>query len=142
MLLVLGGTKATAESTEAKADAYEASLEDLPSWAVEAAARRWYRGDCGKDKSGQPYDYRFMPDPATLRQLAEREVFKLKGHIIGLEKVLLAKPYVDCSEALKRGQQAMAGFWKTYTQGPDALRELTFERAVELGQGAAKEEAA
>lgn len=63
MMLALGGQKASESAVEAKAEAYSVALEDVPSWAVVAVQRRWYRSDCGKDEHGRPYDYRFMPEP-------------------------------------------------------------------------------
>ncbi len=32
--------------------------------------RQWYRGDCGKNDKGQPYDCHWCPAPAELRQVA------------------------------------------------------------------------
>lgn len=133
MLMVLGGHKATTESVEVKAFAYEAALADVPCWAVECAAGRWYRGECGRDVRGQPFDYRFMPDPATLRSIALKEVAKLDVEISEMHRILDARPLLDNEAELRRGKQAMAGFWKTWASGSEALAALTFEQAVELG---------
>jgi hypothetical protein len=135
MLLTLGGNKASADSTEAKAEAYEMALEDVPSWAVVAVQRRWYRSDCGKDEHGRPYDYRFMPDPASMRRLTISETFRVRNRVAELESILAAVPYIDCTEQLKRGRAAWDGL-RMMANNPDALKNMTFEKAVELGSGA------
>lgn len=132
MLLVLGGAKASELAAEAKAEAYNEALEDIPAWSVVATAKRWYRGDCGKDEHGQPYDYRFMPDPATVRRLALSDTFRVRNRIAELDRVLMAVPLVDCSADLKRGRAAWDGLRMTM-KDPEALKGLTFEKAVELG---------
>lgn len=45
-----------------KLKAYEVALEDVPTWCVEEAAKRWIRGDVG--------DERFAPTPPQLRHAA------------------------------------------------------------------------
>lgn len=135
MLLTLGGTKATVDSTDAKAEAYEIALEDLPSWAVVAVQRRWYRSDCGKDEHGRPYDYRFMPDPASMRRLCTSETFRVRNRMDELDRVLTAVPYIDCSTQLERGRAAWDGL-RMMANNPDGLKDLTFEKAAELGSGA------
>ena len=42
-----------------------ASLEDIPSWAVQEAMRRWYRSECGGK-----YVYTWQPGPAALREVS------------------------------------------------------------------------
>lgn len=134
-LLLAKPSQGTSEKgAEAKGEAYMIALDDVPAWAVDAAVRRWYRGDCGKDDRGKPYDYTWAPDSAVLRKLAIIEAWRVKGRIGELQKLLDAVEFVDCSEALERGQAAMRGFWQTWrTQGGD-LAALTFEQAVNIGK--------
>ena len=132
MLLTLGGSKASADSTEAKAEAYEIALGDQPSWAVVAIQRRWYRSDCGKDEHGRPYDYRFMPDPAALRRLAISETFRVRNRVAELDRILNAVPYADCTKELERGRLAMQGLSKTMAANGD-IGALTFGKAMEIG---------
>ena len=133
MMLTLGGTKASADSTEAKAEAYEIALEDLPSWAVVAVQRRWYRSDCGKDENGRPYDYRFMPDPAALRRLVISETFRVRNRVTELDRILDAVPYADCTKDLERGRAAWDGL-RLAMKNPETLGDLTFEQAIEKGR--------
>lgn len=140
MLLVLGGAKATEHATEAKAEAFSVALDDIPSWAVVAVQKRWYRSQCGNDEHGRPYDYRFMPDPASLRRLAQSEVWRLKVQIESFERILAAQPYVDCTAELERGRAAWEGLKYTWRTGGDQS-SLTFDRAAEIGRGLNQTEA-
>lgn len=132
MLTVLGGMKASELAAEAKAEAYMVALEDVPSWAVVATSRRWYRGGCGNDENGRPYDYRFMPDPAAMRRLSIVESYRARGQIRELQEVLDAVPFRDCSAELERGRLAMRGLHTTMAEGGD-VEALNFADAVSLG---------
>lgn len=134
LLMALGGEKRSELAAEAKGEAYNAALEDVPWWAVQAAARAWYRGECGKDEHNRPYDYQWPPSPETLRKLARGKMYGVKGEIVSLERLLNARPYVDATADLERGSLAWKGLMKAFgTKG--ALDNLTFEKAVEIGKG-------
>ena len=120
------------EATEARSEAYEAALDDIPTFAVMAAIRKWYRGECGKDERGKPFDYQWAPDSAVLRKLAVRETYIVKGRISCLEQIIEAVPFVDCSAELADGRSAMRGLWKAMGQKRD-LKSLSFAQAIELG---------
>ena len=94
LVMTLAGREMGEFAATAKGEAYTVALEDVPVWAVEEAARRWYRGECG-DK----YDYRWSPDPATLRELARLEEYRVKSTMRGLRSVLEAKPAVEIDPA-------------------------------------------
>ena len=49
---------------EARAEAYEAALEDLAPWAIAEAIRKWHRGELGSQ------NYNFAPSPAALRAVS------------------------------------------------------------------------
>lgn len=132
MMLVLSDHKATALSTETKIAAYVEALEDLPVWAVIAARRRWYRGQCGLDENKRAYEYKWMPDPATLRRVALWQLQAVKTQVDSLKQVLSAVTYVNCDAALEKGMAAMAGLSIARKTGVD-LGTLTFEDAAALG---------
>lgn len=134
LLMTLGGDKRSEIAAEAKGEAYAIVLEDVPWWAVEAAARAWYRGACGNDEKGQPYDYKWPPDPATLRKLAMEHVWKIKGRILELQDMLDAKPYVDHSADFDKGLAAWRAL-RSVADDPAAMKALTFDKAAELGRG-------
>lgn len=87
MLMTLAGREMGEFAAQAKGEAYMTALEDIPYWAVEQAIRNWYRGDCG-DK----YDYKWAPDPATLRELSKFEAWRAIGLLQRLTNLLVAKP--------------------------------------------------
>lgn len=105
MMMVLPSTAQNEFSAEARGEAFMAALEDLPAWAVQAAIRRWYRGDCGQNDKGQPYDYHWCPAPAELRQISQREMYRLKGRAEDLEKLLRAEPLIEFSDEHRHEMQ-------------------------------------
>jgi hypothetical protein len=107
MLKVLAGSKKQEAESELKAEAYAAALEDIPSWAIEAAVRGWYRGAYGLD-----HNYAWPPAPAVLRAAAISETKQLKGRIIELRNLLAAPVRPEYSheyraETLERLQQTL-----------------------------------
>jgi len=93
-LLLALPSKAAGEATgEAKAEAYMMALEDLPAWAVTAAVRRWYRGECGPN-----HNYTFAPAPATLRDISIAEKWKVQGRADKLKGLLDATLEPEFSE--------------------------------------------
>lgn len=94
MISVLAGRETGEQAGEAKGEAFMAALDDVAFWAVEEAQRRWYRGEYGRD-----HDYKWMPDPATLRQLARHEEFLAKSTIKQLGDLLDAEPFNEESES-------------------------------------------
>jgi hypothetical protein len=85
MLKALAGSKKQEAECEVKAEAYAVALEDVPAWAIVAAARGWYRGAYGPD-----HDYAWPPAPAVLRAAAVSEAKKLKGRMVELRNLLAA----------------------------------------------------
>jgi len=70
----------------------------LPTWAVAAAARRWFRGDAGNDEHGKPYDYSWCPAPADLRRVAMRDVVVIRNRAKQLRQLIAARPRAEYSE--------------------------------------------
>lgn len=56
--------------------AYDMAMEDVPTWAVEEAARRWLSGKCGPKT--------FAPSPPELRLAADEVVQITRGKIASL----------------------------------------------------------
>ena len=76
LMLALPAAQQNEAGAEASGEAFQAALDDVPTWAVAAAVRRWYRGDCGLNERGQAYDYHWRPAPAELRKVALFEKWK------------------------------------------------------------------
>jgi hypothetical protein len=140
VLLVLPSQRTTEAASEAKAEAYMMALEDVPYWAVEAAARKWFRNDCGVDERGRPFDYQWAPSPGPLRRIAQLEAGRLLERIVVLERLLHAVEFVDSAAELTAGRAAWRGLWKTVGAHRN-VKELTFHAAVKLGsERAARDE--
>ena len=92
MMVTLGGRETGELGAEAKGEAFMAALEDLPSWAVQEASRKWYRGEYGAG-----HDYKWMPAPSTLRELAQIEVLRVKGVERQLADLVSAEPLREFS---------------------------------------------
>jgi len=98
MMLVLPAQRQNEASAEARGEAYMAALDDVPTWAVEAAKRRWFRGDAGNDEHGKPYDYSWCPAPADLRRVAMRDVVVIRNRAKQLRQLIAARPRAEYSE--------------------------------------------
>jgi hypothetical protein len=131
LLMVLAGEKKSELAEEARSDVYLDVLDDLPCWAVEEAVRKWFRHDCGADEKGNPYDYKWSPDPGALRRIAFIVSFEMKQRIQKMENVLNAQRYIDFSDHFEKGRAALKGLNKAKEEG-DAS-SLTFDEAVKLG---------
>lgn len=93
MLLALPAATKGETGAEARGEAYMAALDDVPSWAVAAAVRLWYRGQCGPK-----HDYRWAPVPAVLRNLAHLELWRVAGRAAQLRRLLAAEELLEFSE--------------------------------------------
>lgn len=90
MMVTLGGREAGELAGEARGEAFMAALEDVPSWAVREASRKWYRGECGPG-----HDYKWMPAPSTLREISVNEVWRVKGAQRQLRDLKDAEPLAE-----------------------------------------------
>jgi hypothetical protein len=134
LITVLAGERKSDLADEARSEVYMDVLDDVPCWAVETAVRRWFKHDCGTDERGKAHDYRWAPDPGTLRAVAQQEVHKLGARIGKIQLILNAREYVDCTAQLERGRLAMTGLTRAMKGSPFAASSLTFEQAVALGK--------
>jgi hypothetical protein len=90
MTLVLPSRESGDLAAEARGEAFMAALEDVPSWAVQEAMRKWYRAECGPK-----HDYKWQPAPATLRELAMIEMYRVMGTRRKLRALLVAEPLIE-----------------------------------------------
>jgi len=98
LMLALPSFQQNEAGAEASGEAFMAALDDIPTWAVAAAARRGHRGNGSENEDRQPYDYRWRPAPADLRKIALTEKFRVCGLMKPLERLLAAEPRVEFSE--------------------------------------------
>lgn len=134
LFTVLAGERKSDLVEEARSDVYLDVLDDVAWWAVDAAVRAWFRGNCGTEERGRPHDYKWAPDPATLRKIALTFTDPISARIRTMQRVLEAREYVDCTKQLAAGRAALDGLNKAIKAGDlDAARTLTFDPAVKLG---------
>jgi hypothetical protein len=108
------------ETTEARQEAYDIALDDVPHWAVQQAIRKWYRGECGAG-----YDYRWAPDSADLRKLARRESGEVYIRVRHLNNVLNAIQRMEIPE-----QERQANIEKITAMTRSLAESFSNDRAV------------
>jgi hypothetical protein len=108
LMLALPSVHQNEVGAEASGEAFMVALDDIPTWAAAAAAHRWYKGDCGKNEHGQPYDYRWRPAPADLRRIALTAKFRVYGRVTTLRRLLFAEPEVFSEEHCSRMRAKLA----------------------------------
>jgi hypothetical protein len=101
MTMVLAGKEAGELASEAKGEAFMDALEDVPSWAVQEAMRKWHRAEYGPK-----HDYKWQPAPATLRELAMIEVYRVKAIRRRLADLILAEPLLEFTKEQLESMQA------------------------------------
>jgi DNA-binding FrmR family transcriptional regulator len=139
LLTVLAGERKSDLVEEARSDVYLDVLDDIPWWAVDSAVRSWFRHDCGTDGRGRPYDYKWPPDPGTLRKIALKFTYPISARIKTMQRMLDAREYVDCTKQLAAGRAALDGLNKAIMAGDlDTARTMTFGEAVRLGSSKGK----
>lgn len=81
-----GGARLSDDQARLKAKAYITALEEVPTWAVVEAARRWLQAKAG------PQSYDFAPSPPRLRQISDHVLAELRAQRVTLTRLLKAKP--------------------------------------------------
>lgn len=136
LLTVLAGERKSDLVEEARSDVYLDVLDDVAWWAVDSAVRAWFKHDCGTDERGRPHDYKWAPDPGTLRKIALTFTYPVGARIGAIQRVLEARQYVDCQKQLEAGRSALLGLNKVLKTGDFAAAgALTFQDAVKLADG-------
>jgi hypothetical protein len=77
-----GGT--TEQASEARLSFYHEAVSDIAPWALDAAIKRWVRGDIGKGNID------FAPSPGALRRLCEEEIEPFKAQAWKINRLLSA----------------------------------------------------
>jgi hypothetical protein len=98
LMLTLPSAQQNEVAAEATGEAFQVALDDVPTWAVEAAIRLWYRGECGENERGQPYDYKWRPSPAEIRRIALAQNWRVYGRLTTLRRLLAAERLIEFSE--------------------------------------------
>lgn len=93
MMLVLPSRESGDLGGEAKGEAFMDALEDVPFWAVQEAMRKWHRSEYGPK-----HDYRWQPAPATLRELAMIETYRVMATRRRLGELCAAEVLIEFSD--------------------------------------------
>lgn len=83
MLLAFPAVGSSSEAAaQARSDVYDDALSDIPPWALNAAIKRWSRGEVPSDLNLGSLNFNFAPAPAVLRKLAKLELgpFETQAH--------------------------------------------------------------
>jgi hypothetical protein len=83
-----GGSSSEA-AAEARADMYDEALSDIPPWAIDAAIKRWGKGDVPELGMGT-LNFAFPPAPAILRKICKLELQPFEDQTLKLTRVLKA----------------------------------------------------
>jgi hypothetical protein len=98
MMMALPSSRRDELATEASGEALFMAVEDLPVRAVKSAYRRWCRNDVGSDKHGNPFNTRWLPSPAELREVADREIAGIRARICELKMLTTTEALIEYSE--------------------------------------------
>jgi hypothetical protein len=85
MLMVYPVANASAESGQARLEAYYDTLSEIAPWAIDRAIRKWHNGECGHG-----YNYQFAPAPATLLEACRLVLWQYTNAMKRLEALLSA----------------------------------------------------
>jgi hypothetical protein len=80
----------------------------VPSWAVQEAMRKWHRSEYGPR-----HDYKWQPAPATLRELAMIEVYRVMGTRRKLNDLLLAESLIEFTPEQEASMKARIASYLT-----------------------------
>lgn len=74
------------EAAQSRLSFYQEAVSDIAPWALDAAIKRWVRGDVGKANID------FAPSPGALRRLCEEELEPFEAQTVKLKRLLAALP--------------------------------------------------
>jgi hypothetical protein len=133
MGMVLAGRETGEYAAEARGEAYMDALDDVPSWAVQEAIRKWHRAECGPK-----HDYKWQPVPAMLREIAQIEVYRVRSTVRRLGQIVAAEPEVEFTDEHRSDMRARLSALVSGTL--DANRTATDEATGEKPAPSSEEE--
>ncbi|SCM75386.1 hypothetical protein KL86PLE_20054 [uncultured Pleomorphomonas sp.] len=89
LLTVFPAANIGAAVAKARREAYEIAIEDVPAWTVEAAAKRWLKGEVAT--LGDKVNLSFPPSPPQLRALALDEWAKARAALWRYRRLMEGK---------------------------------------------------
>jgi hypothetical protein len=93
MLLAFPAAWSSSEAAaQARSDIYDDALGDLPPWAINAAIKRWAKGEVPADLNMGIMNFTFAPSPAILRKLTKVELGPFEAQAAKLRALLKTMP--------------------------------------------------
>jgi len=90
MLLAFPAAGSSSEAAaQARSDVYDDALGELPPWAINAAIKRWAKGEVPLDLNMGALNFTFAPSPAILRKLAKVELSPFEAQATQLKRLLM-----------------------------------------------------
>jgi hypothetical protein len=86
LLEAFPAAKLSENQARRKAKGYMTALENVPTWAVAEAGRRWLQARAG------PQNYDFAPTPPRLREVADEVLIIVRAQRHDLQRLLKAQP--------------------------------------------------
>jgi hypothetical protein len=74
-------------AADARGDMYDEAVEDIPPWALNAAIKRWVKGDVPDLRLGA-LNFNFAPAPAVLLAICKLELVDFKVQAAAIERLL------------------------------------------------------
>jgi hypothetical protein len=74
------------EAAKSRLSFYLEAVSDIAPWALDAAIKRWVRGDVDKGNVD------FAPSPGALRRMCEEELEPFEGQMFRINRLLTAMP--------------------------------------------------
>jgi hypothetical protein len=89
MLLAFPAAGSASEAAaQARSDVYDDALGDMPPWAINAAIKRWAKGEVPSDLNMGVLNFTFAPSPAIVRKLAKVELGPFEAQATKLRMLL------------------------------------------------------
>ena len=74
-------------AADARGDVYDDAVEDIPPWALNAAIKRWVKGDVPDLRLGA-LNFNFAPAPAVLLEICKLELADFRAQASAIELLL------------------------------------------------------
>lgn len=89
MILALASGQSSETGAEARGEAYQFSLGDIPAWAVDEAIKNWYTGRVKDIPEGE---FKWCPSPAVLLRASKDVLEPYNDIAVKIRRLVDAKP--------------------------------------------------
>ncbi len=107
MLLAYSVGSGSEAAVQARTEAYQDAVGDMPAWTVSAAVHRWHRGEC--EGAGTNLNYAWAPPPAILRAICKQEIAAYEAMAAKIHRLLTAVPIDEAMSGERTGTRQDIG---------------------------------